>query len=85
MFYFYRNIKVHNSTDLTSRWSSESNIPPQYLVLKLVNPAIVKSITFGKYEQTHVCNIKKFQIFGGLDVEQNMIELLDGYILIIVS
>lgn len=48
----------------------------QFLILKLAEYAIVKSITFGKYEKTHVCNLKKFKIFGGLD-DDNMIELLD--------
>lgn len=50
----------------------------QYLVLKLQKPSIVKAITFGKYEKTHVCNIKRFKIFGGLDSE-NMMELLDRF------
>lgn len=48
----------------------------QYLILKLQSPSIVKYITFGKYEKTHVCNIKKFKIFGGLEPE-NMMELLE--------
>ncbi|GLV40092.1 muskelin [Carabus blaptoides fortunei] len=75
--YTPENIKTQNSSDLSSRWSSESNIPPQYLILKLINPAIVKTVTFGKYEQTHVCNVKKFKIFGGLEPD-NLIELLEG-------
>ena len=49
--------------------------PPQYLILKLERPAIVQSITFGKYEKTHVCNLKKFKVFGGMS-EENMTELL---------
>lgn len=48
----------------------------QYLILKLQSPSVVKYITFGKYEKTHVCNIKKFKIFGGLEPE-NMMELLE--------
>lgn len=47
----------------------------QYLTLKLERPAIVQSITFGKYEKTHVCNLKKFKVFGGMS-EENMTELL---------
>ncbi|XP_017304065.1 muskelin [Diaphorina citri] len=74
--YVPENIKVDKSTDQSSRWSSDSNFPPQYLVLKLERPAIVKTITFGKFEKTHVCNLKKFKIFGGLD-ENTTIELLD--------
>lgn len=56
----------------------------QYLILKLQSPSIVKYITFGKYEKTHVCNIKKFKIFGGLEPE-NMMELLERFALIIYS
>lgn len=47
----------------------------QYLILKLERPAIVQSITFGKYEKTHVCNLKKFKVFGGMN-EENMTDLL---------
>ena len=48
----------------------------QFLVLKLERPSIVETITFGKYEKTHVCNLKKFKIYGGL-TDENMIELLE--------
>lgn len=48
----------------------------QYLVLKLERPAIVETITFGKYEKTHVCNLKKFKVFGG-PTDDHMIELLE--------
>lgn len=51
----------------------------QYLILKLQSPSVVKFITFGKYEKTHVCNIKKFKIFGGLEPE-NMMELLERFV-----
>ena len=44
-------------------------------MLKLERPSIVQSITFGKYEKTHVCNLKKFKVFGGMS-EENMTELL---------
>jgi hypothetical protein len=33
-------------------------------------------VTFGKYEKAHVCNLKRFKIYGGND-EDNFIELLD--------
>ena len=49
----------------------------QFLTLKLERPGIVKHVTFGKYEKTHVCNLKRFKVFGGL-ADENMIELLDG-------
>jgi muskelin len=39
----------------------------------------MRSITFGKYEKTHVCNLKKFKVFGGMN-ESNMVELLEGFV-----
>ena len=53
-----------NPSDQSSRWSSETNTPPQYVILKLEKPAIVTKITFGKYERTHSCNLKHFKVFG---------------------
>jgi hypothetical protein len=50
--------------DQSSRWSSEANTPPQYLMLKLDKPSVVTKITFGKYEKTHVCNLKRFKVYG---------------------
>jgi len=50
----------------------------QFLLLKLLKPAIVKSIVFGKYEKTHVCNVKKLKVLGGL-TKDILIELLDRY------
>uniref|UniRef100_A0A8C7HPE6 Muskelin 1, intracellular mediator containing kelch motifs n=1 Tax=Oncorhynchus kisutch TaxID=8019 RepID=A0A8C7HPE6_ONCKI len=75
--YLPENILVDKPNDQSSRWSSESNYPPQYLMLKLERPSIVQSITFGKYEKTHVCNLKKFKVFGGMS-EENMTELLSS-------
>ena len=49
----------------------------QYLTLKLQRPAIVQTIKFGKYEKTHVCNLKMFKIYGGLS-DENMIELIEA-------
>lgn len=49
----------------------------QYLILKLHRVSIVERITFGKFEKTHVCNLKKFKVFGGLS-EENLVELLEG-------
>ncbi|XP_067630617.1 muskelin isoform X2 [Eurosta solidaginis] len=75
--YFPENILVDCPSDQSSRWSAHTNNPPQYLTLKLKRPAIVKRIKFGKFEKSHVCNIKKFRIFGGLD-EDRMVLLLEG-------
>ncbi|XP_050432918.1 muskelin isoform X2 [Adelges cooleyi] len=70
-----RNILHNNQEDQSSRWSSQSNSPPQYLILKLQNTSVVKFIKFGKYERPHVCNLKRFKVFGGLE-EDTKIELL---------
>ncbi|KAK3912329.1 Muskelin [Frankliniella fusca] len=75
--YVPENIQENKSHDQSSRWSSNSNNPSQYLILKLQKVAIVKNITFGKYEKTHVCNLKKFKIYGGLH-DENMLELLES-------
>jgi muskelin len=45
--------------------------------LKLQRPAIVKKIKFGKYEKTHVCNLRKFKVLGGLE-EDHMVLLFEG-------
>ena len=49
--------------------SSLLNYPIQYLVLKLEHPAVVQTIMFGKCDKTHSCNLKKFQVSGGMDCE----------------
>lgn len=75
--YLPENIYLDKPTDQSSRWSSDSNHPPQFLILKLDKPSIVQTITFGKYEKTHVCNLKKFKIFGGIS-ESHMLQLLES-------
>lgn len=47
----------------------------QYLTLKLQNTCVVKYIKFGKYERPHVCNLKRFKVYGGLE-DDTKIELL---------
>ncbi|KAK3101684.1 hypothetical protein FSP39_005447 [Pinctada imbricata] len=74
---YYNNILVNKPNDQSSRWSSDSNHPPQFITLKLERPAVVESISFGKYEKTHVCNLKKFKVLGGLS-DGHMVELLEG-------
>ncbi|KAJ6597980.1 Muskelin, partial [Pseudolycoriella hygida] len=73
------NILEDSPSNQTSRWSSNSNTPPQFLTLILQRPAIVHKIKFGKYDKSHVCNIKKFKVFGGLK-EDNLQLLLQGYV-----
>uniref|UniRef100_T1J0F1 Muskelin N-terminal domain-containing protein n=1 Tax=Strigamia maritima TaxID=126957 RepID=T1J0F1_STRMM len=75
--YLPENIMVDKPSDQSSRWSSDSNNPPQFLTLKLEHAAIVQTIGFGKYEKTHVCNLKKFKVFGGLN-DENMVELVES-------
>ena len=41
-----------------------------------LTPFLNRSITFGKYEKTHVCNLKRFKVLGGPD-EDNLIEVLE--------
>ena len=59
--YLPDNILDDKPSDQSSRWSSDTNNPPQYLTLQLIAPTITTSVTFGKYEKTHVCNLKRFQ------------------------
>lgn len=66
---------VNKPTDQLSRWFTDSNTSSQYIMLKLNTPAIVESITFGKYIKAHVSDLKKFQILGGTD-DKNLSELL---------
>ena len=44
----FRNIIEDRPGDQSSRWSTEANTPPQYVILKLEKPSIVTKITFGK-------------------------------------
>jgi len=71
------NILVDRPSDQSSRWSSGNNASPQFLTLKLERLAIAQTITFGKFEKSHVCNLKKFKIYGGVE-EENLMELLEG-------
>jgi len=48
----------------------------QYLVLRLEKPAILHVVKFGKFEKTHVCNLKRFKVYAGL-TEDNLMEILD--------
>jgi len=75
--YFPENVLCDKPSDQSSRWSSDTNTPPQYLTLKLDRTAVVTRISFGKFEKNHVCNLKRFQILGGL-AENSMIELLES-------
>jgi len=71
-----QHIQDDRPKEQSSRWSSGSNIPPQWILLKLERPAIVTAITFGKFEKPHVCNPKRLKIFVGMD-ENSFMEVLD--------
>ncbi|PWN19305.1 hypothetical protein BCV69DRAFT_262218 [Microstroma glucosiphilum] len=43
---------------------SGSGSGKQYVVLKLEEMAVVKSIYFGKYKEPHPCNLKDFKVYG---------------------
>ncbi|CEG84146.1 hypothetical protein RMATCC62417_17991 [Rhizopus microsporus] len=76
--YYPQNITVNNPTEQSSRWSSGSHDQSQYITLKLEKPVIACEILFGKFHRSHVCNLKEFKIFGGMDLD-NLNELLhDG-------
>ncbi|CAO1614352.1 unnamed protein product [Parajaminaea phylloscopi] len=43
----------------------------QYIILKLEQPALVKSILFGKFHKAHPCNLKDFKVYGGPEPDPN--------------
>ncbi|OAD75654.1 hypothetical protein PHYBLDRAFT_143898 [Phycomyces blakesleeanus NRRL 1555(-)] len=73
--YHPQNIKVNKPNDQASRWSSSAHDQSQYITLRLEKPAVLRSILFGKFHRDHVCNLKEFKIFGGLD-PNDLTELL---------
>ncbi|KAI9033534.1 Muskelin N-terminus-domain-containing protein [Phycomyces nitens] len=73
--YHPQNIKINRPNDQGSRWSSSVHDQSQYITLRLERPAVLRSILFGKFHRDHVCNLKEFKIFGGLD-PSNLTELL---------
>ncbi|KAJ2999772.1 Muskelin 1, intracellular mediator containing kelch motif [Globomyces sp. JEL0801] len=73
--YHPSHITTSKPTDQSSRWSSGSNNQMQFITIKLASVAIAQTITFGKYHKVHVCNLKEFKVFGGMDPD-HMTELL---------
>ena len=74
--YHPSKIITDNPYEQQSRWQSGSNLPPQFIILKLSKPSIVRTITFGKFHKTHVCNLKCFKVYGGIH-DEGMIELCE--------
>jgi len=62
------HVLEHKPHDQASRWSSASNDQNQFLVLGLREPALVETITFGKFYKNHVCNLREFKVFVGSSV-----------------
>ncbi|KAI9320053.1 muskelin [Dichotomocladium elegans] len=73
--YHPHNIRVNKPSDQSSRWSSGTHDQTQYLILRLDRPAVACSIVFGKYQRAHVCNLREFKVYGGMD-PNDMVELL---------
>lgn len=76
--YVPSNILEHRPSDPASRWTSASVDPPQFIILKLQSPVILRQITFGKYEKAHACNMKRFKIYSGMTEGAINHEILDG-------
>ncbi|KAL0266007.1 UNVERIFIED_CONTAM: hypothetical protein PYX00_011724 [Menopon gallinae] len=58
------NIMVENSGDPSSRWSTSATSLDQYIVLRLRSPAVLTTISFGKYCKIHVCNVKELKVYS---------------------
>lgn len=58
------NIMVENSGDPSSRWSTSATSLDQYIVLRLKSPAVLTTISFGKYCKIHVCNVKELKVYS---------------------
>lgn len=55
------NIKKNDPTDPNSRWSTTTNDHLQYITMR-IPLSLVVTLTFGKYNKMHVCNVKKMRI-----------------------
>ncbi|KAH7925639.1 hypothetical protein BV22DRAFT_1119428 [Leucogyrophana mollusca] len=79
--YVAENIMVDAPMDQASRWSGAQQVPgagggaKQWMLLKLEEQSVVKSITFGKFHRKHPCNMKEFKLYVGLSPE-HMIQVL---------
>ncbi|KAI8967128.1 Muskelin N-terminus-domain-containing protein [Mycotypha africana] len=69
------NICINEPNEQSSRWSSNSHDQSQYITIQLEEPTVVCEILFGKFHRSHVCNLKEFKIYGGMD-PNDMRELL---------
>ncbi|KAI8979000.1 Muskelin N-terminus-domain-containing protein [Pilobolus umbonatus] len=74
--YYPHNICVDLPTEQSSRWSSGLHDRDQYITIQFDSPVVARVITFGKFYKGHVCNLKEFKVFGGMDPAEEMTELL---------
>lgn len=73
--YTAEHILEDHPNDQSSRWSSLTNDQNQFVMLKLERPSLVRTITFGKFFKTHVCNLKEFRVMAGSSVN-NLFEVV---------
>ncbi|KAG1767395.1 Muskelin N-terminus-domain-containing protein [Suillus occidentalis] len=72
--YVPENILVDAPQDPSSRWSGAQQLPTakQWILLKLETLSVVKSITFGKFNRKHPCNMREFRVYVGLNPHHMM-------------
>ncbi|KAL9540450.1 hypothetical protein MBANPS3_009668 [Mucor bainieri] len=74
--YHPQHIMVNKPTQQASRWSSGLHDHEQFITIKFEKPIVARTITFGKFHKGHVCNLKEFKIFGGMNPKDDMTEIL---------
>ncbi|KZV93413.1 hypothetical protein EXIGLDRAFT_717138 [Exidia glandulosa HHB12029] len=76
--YFARNIKSRD-TSSDSRWTAASPLgpEPQFIVLKLDQVCVLKSVLMGKYYKSHPCNVQVFEVHVGQDPSRMTLVLRD--------
>ncbi|KAJ3555993.1 hypothetical protein NP233_g12079 [Leucocoprinus birnbaumii] len=73
------HILLDKPQDQSSRWSGayQGNNSKQWILLKLDQLSILKTLTFGKFSKPHPCNMKDFKVYVGI-TEENLVEVLHG-------
>ncbi|KAJ3773011.1 Muskelin N-terminus-domain-containing protein [Lentinula raphanica] len=69
------NILVDDPSNTKSRWTTQNSEPAHWIILRLNKLSVLKSITFGKYQAAHPCNMKEFKVYVGT-IPENMTEVL---------
>ncbi|KAI9497069.1 Muskelin N-terminus-domain-containing protein [Zychaea mexicana] len=73
--YHPNSIRENKPAEQSSRWSSGTHDQAQFVMLRLDKPVVACAITFGKFHRAHVCNLREFKVYGGMDTD-DMVELL---------